>query len=907
MKYFVMVLPLFLILKTSLLRAQENCEQGQVAALADIEKTMPNCYASNSFFDLNFTQYQNDLNRQKSTCECILKNSKSDSSSKDLLSNKDYLLAHLERSADKIVEQSQISTNMALLRVHTLDPQLAEEYQLDKSYDPKNAYAELIFKESSKRSGLNDEGIVKELFDKSVSKKTVMTITNVMNEKPVENETCYPMQRYLYSKAFPSSPAFYRATAKSFKQEDWDINALKNKFLYEETNGEEREQIYTKIEFLEKNPILKYSFKSRNSDTQKKAFALLKKSTESFRCNEKMEAKCDVQFFDSGHTDKFSQAMKSFMADPAIIAATKEGREQEFTDLISIMHKDSVQKIDVDSMDTFAEKTLGISLRYCQLSLSGDHTLNSVLNDPLLMMNMSSPLLEKRMSEARKDVEAERRKCDQLMPQYCSNIPFDAPEFKQATIKDPLSSNTNELNGLYQFIREEMNPDPIKNTRYANDTAEYCANESRIFAGEAVDFKSFKAKFCLNSQNEETCGNKNQLFSSFNSLERDNRPSEFYFSKGSVGSGSSFGFDLPELSEEQIKKYESSISHFDKSQESRSLKADSSEIAKSNSLNAQLNSQSPETASAGSAVVQAPVRTSNDHSYALNSAREIKEGLDEEIRVTKDSLAFNKQRLLRENTTPEFRDEVEQRIISLEGILADKEKSSKDFQNIISKLIDNKNRHKNEQKEFTQLASLHPRNVDKDLSMAGERSQSSPVFTQQKYHESSDSSRTPASVGEVFSTSGGTQGGAGSVGRSSLSSSSAMATKKGSAASGKVNSALLAKYGITVQDSEENVQVATEKEHSQVSNLLSNAGQSDLGLEVSRLEYEKFKNNDVSALNKLYEEKIEMLETDVVKLLIRSQGEDESLEFYAIKEDGKVIFQPVRKSRLRDLQNVLQQ
>ncbi|MFA5584422.1 MAG: hypothetical protein WDA09_09415 [Bacteriovoracaceae bacterium] len=137
----------------------------------------------------------------------------------------------------------------------------------------------------------------------------------------------------------------------------------------------------------------------------------------------------------------------------------------------------------------------------------------------------------------------------------------------------------------------------------------------------------------------------------------------------------------------------------------------------------------------------------------------------------------------------------------------------------------------------------------------------------------------------------------------------AASTQRSSSASvgnrGTINSALLSKYGITVQESDSNVQVALDRESGQISQLLTNASKSDIGLEVSKVEYDKFKNNDLNALNQLYEDRIEMLESDVVKLMIHAEGVEESLEFYAIKEDGKVVFQPVRKSKLSDLQNAL--
>ncbi|MFA5584423.1 MAG: hypothetical protein WDA09_09420, partial [Bacteriovoracaceae bacterium] len=110
-------------------------------------------------------------------------------------------------------------------------------------------------------------------------------------------------------------------------------------------------------------------------------------------------------------------------------------------------------------------------------------------------------------------------------------------------------------------------------------------------------------------------------------------------------------------------------------------------------------------------------RLSNNYdlSNVQNSMRESKEEIDEEIRSTKAAIAYNKERLARPNTTPEFRSDIEGRVQMLENLLAEKEKSSQQYQEIIAKLIDSQKKEQSGAATSSRLASSSEENDENDV------------------------------------------------------------------------------------------------------------------------------------------------------------------------------------------------
>lgn len=923
MKYLMLAFIISTTVISLPLSAEENCEVATEPALDAFGNFVNDCYDGsvdhqfNPTSTLNSNVHHNKFRQQSSTCRCLLSRQGSDGkfeNKTDILAQKDYVLTHLKSSAEKFIEQSQFATNMAVLQAGMTSPETAKNYNLHKTFDVAPEYKEFVndaISQSVGESTTNGSGLpndVQKVFNSAIAEKRTAPITNILTKEKIAGETCFPMSIYLFTKTFPRNPIFYKSFPRSFNKDQWEVAKLKNRFKFGKVQGAEREYIKGQIEFLEKNPILKMVFSSNNKSMQEKAFNLLKNNVSPFSCNEQnMKETCEDQFA-AKHLRQFREDMNVFMNEQEVMQIVADERKQEFATLLDELVLDTKNKTEISTMNKYAKDNLGADMKECENNsakgipfLASDVSQIKSVHMNKKMSNKPQSLIDTRLFEVTDNLDGQTA-CLDKMVQYCRMMDFENNSQLKMAAFDINVANSQELDDLYQEIRTQMNPDPATHRDY-QQTINNCNNNRRIFNGKSVDFDTFKSMIC--PADTETCNDKTALFLKYAYLAEE-KSSQIQGVANIPNLGKFRVANLDAVDREKFSSANSSFENvFSDAKTNVSLK---NEIAKSSSFNSEVGKLTEEDQKINTPTTNTlsfPSIQSSDYMYALNSARETKKEIDEEIKVTKESLDYNRERLARENSTPEFREEVSDRVKLLQDLLAQKEKSSQEYQNIIAKLLDKKDDDSQAMSKSPRLASQALTEVRNETAREIVKSQT-PKFNNLSRSEGGDeSSRSPASVTESFSTSGGSRGGAAVINPTSFDSSS-MASR-GRSGTGKINTALLSKYGITVQDNDLGIQVATDKERSQVSNLLINASKSDLGVEVSKVDYEKFKNNDISALNKLYEEKIEMLETDVVKLMIRSQGEEESLEFYAIKEDGKVVFQPVRKSRLSDLQNVLHQ
>lgn len=890
-------------------------------------------YGGTALAQIGNDPFRNSFQTQSLICSCVLEQNDPlgtkklfNNEDQNIFTSEEYALIHLKRSASKFANQSQLTTNMAILHAQSMGAGTAEKYNLHQDVSINDDYKKFIMdaissntQEGLKNSKRTTEELTKEIltvFNQKAALKEVAPITDVLTNSKLNGETCYPMHIYLFTKTLPSKPEFYESIGNSYNKSDWDITELKSKFKFGGMglSRKGRDQIKGKIEFLEKNPMLKILFNSENTAAQRKAFEVIKKNIGSFKCRDLGDG-CDTQFANTNRLKNYRDDLNMLMNDPEMIAIVQEGRKQDLNGQLFDLIQDSKNKNDIGTLDDYAANTYGLSLPDCQNSFSTQATfLRSPSSVSNLGLSADMMTLDYNSGTELMTTKGKKANCDRMMDEYCNAVRFTSnPEVTQAIIGSTSNANAAELDELYSDISKQMNPDPVANGEYQTSTSSFCDEEKRKLGRKSVTFAEFKEDFCKKESNFEVCQDRKRLFFSFLKLVSDGSFAKKY-NMGTVASSEHIlDIEVASLSDRERKKFESventfsSIFGNDKKRKSETP----GNVSLTNSFESDLVS-SEEIVRGGSAEIRTPSFQSaqssiqsNDYVYALNSARDTKKEIDEEIKVTKDSLLYNKERLARENTTPEFKAEIEERVKLLESLLQEKEKSSSEYQNIIAKLIDKRDEDQSSIQQQAKLATIKPTSLT-DGAVEEIRTQSpSRMIASQKSNESEETSRTPASVSENFSTSGGARGGAGAMGGSSLSGSSAMSAR--SPGTTKINSALLSKYGITVQDNDANVLVAPDKERGQLSNLLTNAVKSDFGVEVSKVEYDKFKNNDISALNKLYAEKVGALDTEVVKLMIHAKGEDDSLEFYAIKEDGKIVFQPVRKTRLSDLQNALNQ
>lgn len=244
---------------------------------------------------------------------------------------------------------------------------------------------------------------------------------------------------------------------------------------------------------------------------------------------------------------------------------------------------------------------------------------------------------------------------------------------------------------------------------------------------------------------------------------------------------------------------------------------------------------------------------------------------------------------------------LEERIKGLEKLLAEKDSSTKSYQKMINQLLEHKGN--------TQAAQLSKSAVSPETSetLVDKKTPStkSTVYNTTKPHKDQQPSQMmdaerntshenfPRDVARAPA----------SLGSSSTGQSFAATTSK------RVNNALLTKYGIVVKDgptgSSSSVSVAEEADNSKFSGVKSIAEAANVPLQVSVKDFEQIKTNNLGALEALYTKELKGINDQVVKVLVSTNSSEEILEFYAIKEEGRVVFQPIRKNKLIDLQNVL--
>lgn len=821
----------------------------------------------------------------------------------DSVNHEALAFAHLRKLITTFGKRTNYTQNMMILQAQTMGKDTAHDYNLhnpakiNQNYEAsvgsmvkKNVKKDLI-SSSAKEFDNKVDNYIKEVTGRNSGKSVIEALTG----KEVKGEACYPMKEFLAINSFPQSSNFWASIGDS-KPSDWNIDLLVDKFKTT-SNVKERDEVADRITFLEKNPFIKLVFRSGNAEASNKILDVMRRNMGNLSkdCVNRGYAGCHREFVNK-KIHNYTQELAKVFQEPKMKKLIEDQRNLELEKQLDDLIEGSAKDTDLTTLDYYAEAEHGISFSGCK-------TNKQILETSNTLFTPYSSFGEFTAAEKENNKKELLSFCDRKLPAYCKAVGKGPTSILSiGSVKQWSERTKNNIDQLFENIALSASPNPAENFEYQKYAEDQCENIYRFYNGQSVNMVNFTHEYCKTKKPE--CSDKMKLFDKFQSLKFDLERTK----------------DNPWLSEFDPEPYritsvvqnisEDHQSTFKKAQEElfSIFNPQNRDVNKSSSGNVDyvltnVESSISDTSSNISSVRIPNIATNNIQTILpINSVREMKNEVDEEIAATKQAIEYNKERLARPNTTPQFKDEVGERLKSLEALLAEKEKSAQEYQSIITKLLEQKKSASSDEDEFVDGAN--PKKI-MDQELTGNTktiASSKPVISNLKSNETPDElTRGPASISENFSTAGGIQGGHASIGSGTSSlSNGALGSRKGA-----INSALLSKYGITVQETDANIAVAQDKDKSQISQLLTNASKSDLGLQVSQSEFDKFKNNDINALNQLYREKIESLGTDVVKLLIHTEGEKDALEFYAIKEGGKVVFQPVRKNKLSDLQNVL--
>lgn len=891
------------------------------------------------FPDMDHGSTSSAFQAQQEFCNCVAEKEKEKSKrwnmevgdfdyfspADEVLKSESFALAHLGKLLDNFNKRAQNTHNMMILHAQSMGKDTAVQYNLNESVSLDKDFTDFVNKtikgnvkkdiKNFKNNGEDLDANIEKLISLKAMEDQGPTILNILKDGEVDGESCVPMKDYLLINSFPEDNAFWNSITDNFNPVQWNSESLTMHFQYS-IDKKEKDLLASKIEFLEKNPLIKLIFNSENKEAAQKVYGIMKKHMGNLKgeCSKGLMDGCRGEFTRNKMTS-YNNDLKKLFKDPSIVQLVQNERKNAVKKYIESLVTDSNEKLDINTVDRWAVEEFGIDVKTCVSTANLANTFRNSYGQ-VFNNNLGTGIGIQSLQEHNKITED---KCEREMPRFCQAVGKGSNSLLSmgATAGYSKQEKSN-IDDLLNMIAEDMDPNPRTNGNYSRFSDRACREHYRTHGGESVNFEQFKEKKCSRKPDSNICKNKKELYRLFTEGSEDLKRNDEYVDTSIYANYTNTATQVENLSEEdraRFKEIGGSLGHVF----GRSFKTKSNGLLDLNdpfSLNKEINIADtlPEATEVSSEPYYEPSVSKSsfvsnyvnnafqtDYNYALTNAKEVKQELDEEIRNTKEIIAINKERLDRPHTTSKFKNEIESKVKMLETILAEREKTAQEYQEIIAKLIEGKSNVESQQSQA--LASHQKKNDVHQEEVSKNSSARSGVIASNgaKTEFSEETSRAPASV-DSFSTSGGTKGGAASMRpfANSSFSSGASNTRKGA-----INSALLSKYGITVQESDSSVQVAPDKERSQISQLLMNASKSDVGLEVSKLEFDKFKKYDVNALNELYQKKIEMLDSDVVKLMIHTEGENESLEFYAIKEDGKVVFQPVRKNRLSDLQNAL--
>lgn len=862
------------------------------------------------------------LKQDMQVCECLrtrpltkdmMDNLPIDSSAVPLARDKEanVFLRNVTRNIEEGMDRLRIKNDAILFQTHHLDTNVHRIYNVMIKADTKKHDQMLtdlmstIHRGSQAELGRkldsNENGVIMSSLKNSA--RNFGKMDKILTEEEIQGESCLSMQGFLSYNLVPSEKEFWEDISKmsSFNTDDWNYEKLKNEMYQTQraiknAQGMEQEKLARSIRalrarlvFLNKNPLFKYGFNAKeNGSLKNELFGIIKSNMSPDKaCLSKDEA-CRVLYNKSEKRKQFEEKSAAIFKRP------------EVTELVQ-------KQVDEDNAREIANITNKKNWKDNSVFLTQD-ILTQTVKDKT-QFDITKCTRSREFTSEAESVEL-LNGCVVSFNLYCKMLDES---------KDKISDNA-----IPDFEKEwinEINPDPKENQLYQKKSDLICNGfyQSKSNPQEVKNFEQFKSSFCKNKSNAETCSSKQELFKEF----LTQYPMQLEFDEFSNVKATTVN---PEtiwnthrknkiLSREQVAQMEKDVATVGKSgggaaraladllftQDRENLASAAPEepglfssIMKD--ISSSINEVSEVSNQNEAEYAKLPFTTGTEKTQAsvskkaLEDAQKSKEEIDREKELMEEELEESRRKLSKV-TEDASRSSLENRVKLLEQMLAQKDKMSENYEKLIDKLTKEQERPTNA-RETTTIAKS-PDNHLQGISR-------SIVNNKNEVNENYESIiRAPASVGDgSFSTAGM---------RSGMGQNSALNNnRRKSVTSSKVNEALLSKYGVNVQGSGEGtILVASDKESQNLPILTNSTDAKNLPLDVSRSQYEKFKINDLDTLRDIYDSRIKGIDGSVVKILVRTQGEKDPLEFYAIKEGDKVIFQPVRKARLNDLKLTL--
>lgn len=864
-----------------------NATQEMEAFVCDTDKNISCFSVSNSGNDIE------DMQKDLQVCDCL--------ENKFGLQIKDSLTPNEIKERDRKIFEGKLFASLLQLANNIekkAEPYLLESLLINPN-DPAVAIKQVF---DTKRTGELVDGVREDLeryrskvspefyqrvltqVDSYTKTGTSNIIKNIKNSKDKlqEKNYCLSYEGFLTSKMIPESPVFWQALGSSakFNPSDWEPSRI----YTEMKMGKNVELNKAKLTFLEMNPTIKAVFTTGHPDLQEKFFKVLKEiMIPEIGCIKKND--CQGRYLSSG---------------------------QNLPSILKEFYEKNQVRADV-SGHLFVE-------------LSGERrVLNGADDLPpgLTAIRLASDNKKIRYRECGGGIDPRKvGDCADFLKNYCTDLRTSGDSILQIKNDELVSGN--------QFKIDDSIFSPAdKNMEYASKNEYACNQMKRIDnrTKKEINFKEYKSIECRSSD----CSNVTdvELFKRFmnnsKSVDKglifDKQSNEEQLIAGIANAGQinitekvlNIASEDHSVLRDQNKSngnmsINDVIASIEKSKPTTSPQSDSSTnnsneanfvtpelLSEKESNDGNLLAQDLSLQNLGTFGNQAYLNAPAQFLAKIEEDSEKKEG-DANPLITSSNSTETTHKEVVQNSNQSL----EERIKGLEKLLEEKDSSTKDYQKMITQLLEQKNPNASTQIGKS-INSPSTSEVAEERKTAQTKStaQNIPKVNREQY--ASHTNENANSPQESFTNRGQE--------RAPASLSSPSTTQSFASNNKRVNNTLLTKYGIVVKDnpsgSNNSVSIAEEAESSKFQGVKSIVEAADVPLQVSVRDFEQIKTNNLGALEALYSKELKGINDQVVKVLISTNSSEEVLEFYAIKEDGRVVFQPIRKNKLSDLQNVL--
>lgn len=896
-----------------------NCAPGkspdkEVRKHLPFEKLQTECLegrprVAESFYQIDtFETPREYINSDSNACACMQKTSSAKLSEAQKQPDPDEItLQHLQANVSEKIQRLQSMNEGALVQIMLLVRDkdkakfLLKRYAAVADKKTKDAIAEYKknFKKDATEKLKNKTPAALKRINEIVDKIALPDVTNI---KPPSSSpapgSCISMASYLSYQQIPKEQEFFEdlaAMKDEINEDDWNISTLKKNYDIAHRNaealpdGKDRQTAFAKarglrarINFLKKNPLIGnvFSLKPQSNAKINEAANLRKK--------------------------ELYRILKSELR-PGISVNDYKNFQKKVSSVFSNIRVNALFRTNLNDQ-TLAE-------------FQGQEAiLNTKLPTSQLALESKLSLMSQGQSEVKGCTGVNPRpslaKCSADYLNYCRLVKDvnDGISKNSANLYSP--SENMDLETLYDF-----DSDPEKNDGFKKFSDEVCKKKrtSRANSQLKMNFEEYRKSVCPENSAKVECDPafQDSLVRKFMSDTKAEIP-EGGDPDVVMAYEQTFLGVLTDLSKVEIEPNDmlevklGSVSYTDLSTQgypSSSLSpAEITQLAAMASKSGEVEEKvapfkasldgvkedvaapaltTPMFSSASTAA--APAVKDKEDKKTLEEVEEERSAIKQKIRKGEDEL--EKARKVDDKGALA---EMEKRLQTLTDLLA---KNEQDYK----KLYEEREREK-EKGEFTKSKSkkkgstgIVDEGSEEDKSVGGKV-----VKTPSSGGEDGGAfGRTPASVpeGNFVSTDGNFA--ASKVGGSARAAVSAGKIKGGT---GLFNAALLEKYGIVLDGpTEGTVLLAPEKGDKELKKITSAQEGQSIPLVVSQTQYEGIKTNDLDTLKDIYDKKLKDVGGSVVKLSVTSSSGGEPLVFFAIREGGKVVFQPLRKHKLKSV------